>query len=423
MTWQMSNQSFKKVLVDIGLYYIKEAIRTMSSISRKTPSVSKKHSSIEKMIVELESGITRLEKQRAKKDIIYHKNTPVLRSLNEIITSTPENLTYLLGGLMIEGGIYVLFSHKGQGKSTFAMQMGIALAKGESMKVFEDYNMPSNTNPQYVIYLDYELSAAQIKARYNGIDVQNFHWAGPCQSANTSDLVKLAEQYIHRFPKGENVVLFIDNLTKIGSGYIFPTEARELYAKLNRFKSMQKEQFDRTITIVLITHTQKDAKMGTPITQNNYSGAQDIIISADGVFAIGPTKFGNDTKLFKVLNNRNAKEPNSVSVMRHVNKPYSHFEIIDEMTEDEALAGRKTVKQTSKGMSARKKTESKYPDVTRTIVEEMRKKLGELNPDTGKNYTQKDLAEYYGVPPTYVSDYLRGKRKLKPDSNSEIREE
>lgn len=421
MTWQMSNQSFKKVLVDIGPYYIKEAIRTMSSISRKTPSVSKKHSSIEKMIVELESGITRLEK-RAEKNVIFRKNTPVLRSLDEIISSVPEKLTYLLGGLMIEGGIYVLFAHKGQGKSTFAMQMGLALAKGESMEIFEDYDMPSNTNPQHVIYLDYELSGTQIKARYHGIKAPRFHWAGPCQSANTSDLVKLAEQYIQTIPEGENVVLFIDNLTKIGSGYIFPTEARELYAKLNRFKSMQKEQFDRTITIVLITHTQKDAKMGTPITQNNYSGAQDIIISADGVFAIGPTKFGNDTKLFKVLNNRNAKEPNSVSVMRHVNKPYSHFKVISEMTEKEALEGRKTARQTPMEKSGRNSNVAnlKYPLLTITQVKKMREMLEENDPATGRTYTQKKVAQHFGIPETYVKRYLKGKIIPISDSNSEL---
>ncbi len=419
----MSKSSMQGELIGVAFCCLKRLVRYGFNCSRNISSLYQKFNEVREINNDIQSDLAKLKAQRAKKDLLFRKNAPVLRSLSEIIASAPEKLTYLLGGLMIEGGIYVLFSHKGQGKSTFAMQMGLALAKGESMRIFKEYNLPSNTNPQHVIYLDYELSAAQIKARYNGINVQNFHWAGPCQSAGTSDLMKLVEHCIYETPKDENVVLFIDNLTKIGSGYSQPADARDLYANLNHFKSVQKERYGRIVTIVLVTHTQKETKMGAPITQNNYSGAQDIIISADGVFAIGPTKFGNDTKLFKVLNNRNAKEPNSVSVMRHVNKPYSHFEIIDEMTEDEALAGRKTVKQTSKGMSARKKTESKYPDVTRTIVEEMRKKLGELNPDTGKNYTQKDLAEYYGVPPTYVSDYLRGKRKLKPDSNSEIREE
>lgn len=419
----MRKSSIQRELVGVIICSLKGLVRHGFNCIRNIPALYQKFNDVREMNSDIQCDIAKLKAQRAKKDLLFRKNAPVLRSLSEIIASAPENLTYLLGGLMIEGGIYVLFSHKGQGKSTFAMQMGLALAKGESMRIFEEYNLPSNTNPQHVIYLDYELSTAQIKERYNGINVQNFHWAGPCQSAGTSDLMKLLEHCIYETPKGENVVLFIDNLTKIGSGYSQPADARDLYANLNHFKSVQKERYGRIVTVVLVTHTQKDAKVGMPITQNNYSGAQDIIISADGVFAIGPTNFGNDTKLFKVLNNRNTKEPDTVSVIKHINQPYSHFEVLGEMTEDEALAGRKTVKQTSKGMSARKKTESKYPDVTRTIVEEMRKKLGEPNPDTGKNYTQKDLAEYYGVPPSYVSDYLRGKRKLKPDSNSEITEE
>lgn len=406
----MSKSSMQGELIGVASCCLKGLVRYGFNCSRNISSLYQKFNDVRIMNSEIQHDIAKLKAQRAKNETIFRKNAPVLRSLSEIITSEPEKLTYLLGGLMIEGGIYVLFSHKGQGKSTFAMQMGLALAKGESMRIFEEYNLPSNTNPQHVIYLDYELSAAQIKARYNGINVQNFHWAGPCQSAGTSDLMKLLEHCIYETPKGENVVLFIDNLTKIGSGYSQPADARDLYANLNHFKSVQKERYGRIVTIVLVTHTQKDAKVGMPITQNNYSGAQDIIISADGVFAIGPTNFGNDTKLFKVLNNRNTKEPDTVSVIKHVNQPYSHFEVYGEMAEDEALAGKKTAKQTPKGMSVRKRTKSKYP-MTRTEVEEMREMLEEIDSNTGKIYTKTDIAKHFGIPDSYVTRYLDGVMK------------
>ena len=413
----MSNTLFIKNLSEICRCLIKEGIRYCFSILRSTGDLSQEVNSVKRRLNKIRDDLNELEQGHNVKDFSFRQKMPPFRSLDETLDSTPDELTYLLGGLMIQGGTYVLFAHKGQGKSTFAMQIGLALARGEDIKLFSEYNKSTGNSPLDVIYLDYELSNAQIKERYHGVNSQNLHWMGTCKSSDTSECMKLSEVYLKQISKGKNAVLIIDNLSKIGGGYIQPTEAKELYAELDGLKSRQKEKYGRILTIILITHTQKDAKSGKPITPNDYSGAQDIIISADGVFAIGPTEFGNDTKLFKVLNNRNSIEPNNVAVIKHVNKPYSHFVFVAEMSETEALTG----KATSNHQSPDKKL--KYHRLNNSQVEDMKAMTGMIDPNTGKKYRQNDIAKKYNIPDSYVKRYLNGEMKTDPDPETKTEQE
>ncbi|MBQ0074189.1 MAG: AAA family ATPase [Prevotella sp.] len=402
-------------LTDSVFCAVKELIRSGFRVLR-VPSVTKKRNAIEARLYQIEYSLVDLEMKRKVEDFTFQQSMPSFRSLDETLSSTSEALKYLFGGLMVEGGTYVVFAQKGQGKSTFAMQMALALAKGKDLKLFSEYNRSAeDISPHHVLYLDYELSAIQIKERYRGVSAPTLHWLGTCRSKNTSDCMKLMEEYLLKIPEGEEVVVFVDNLTKIGCGYSQPTEAKELYARLDGLKHTQKNKHGRTLTVILVTHTQKDVKPGAPLTQNDYSGAQDIIISADGVFAIGPTKFGNDTKYLKVLNNRNAIEPDTVSVIKHVNQPYSRFEVVSEMSEADALAGRAT-----SSILSSEKEEPKYPKLTISQVEEMRTRLSQIDPETGKNFTKKKVAEFYHIPESYVKRYKDGSMKPIPDHEPEI---
>jgi hypothetical protein len=91
------------------------------------------------------------------------------------------------------------------------------------------------------------------------------------------------------------------------------------------------------LTFVLVAHTNKEG-YGVSIGTEHLKGTSKVADYADLVLAIGPTRFGKQIKMLKVLNNRNEPEPETILVMKKVDSPpLLHFEPVREMCEEDAL--------------------------------------------------------------------------------------
>lgn len=195
-----------------------------------------------------------------------------VRSANAVIreaAATPDP-TPLWLELWYEGEVSCLFADSNAGKSIYAVQIGIDIAR-RGLKV---------------LYLDFELSPKQFQMRYSDGAVlydfpPNFFRVEVNRERLGGDFDEVVMHDIEQAMLDTGAkVLIIDNLTWLINEAEKGADAAELMKQLMAMK------FKYGWSILVIAHTPK-RPLTNPITQNDLGGSKKLFNFFDSVFVIG----------------------------------------------------------------------------------------------------------------------------------------
>lgn len=250
-----------------------------------------------------------------KPEVILNDNTAAIikklpRTAHQRMEDAKNQLPIkkLVGTLWFSGELHILFGDNGTGKSIWATQIADALTKGKSVMDI----LPNETEPQKVLFYDFELSDKQFELRYTdeyGVPYkfsQNFH-------IDNIDFRALAEEHIGVSPDEmilkkieqsiielQPQVLIIDNLTYLKTETTQDAKvALEILRKLNQLKTKYE------LSILVLAHTPK-IKSGQPITNNDLAGSKQLSNFADSISAIGKSYNGKQEKYIKQIKCRSS---------------------------------------------------------------------------------------------------------------------
>ncbi len=194
-------------------------------------------------------------------------------------------------GMVYENECTCIFSDTNVGKSILAVQIGIDIARHNTLNV---------------LYVDYELSERQFAARYTDDNGQmmdmpdNFFRAQMCDTISSDDLDQDAvERVIEAIKQTAADVVIIDNITWLSCQTEQGDVAGMLMMRLSEIKRRGK------LTIIVIAHTPK-RPAAQPITLNDIGGSKKIANFMDSVIAMGRSTQGEDVRYIKHLKGRNS---------------------------------------------------------------------------------------------------------------------
>ncbi|HWZ15878.1 MAG TPA: AAA family ATPase [Mucilaginibacter sp.] len=212
----------------------------------------------------------------------------------------------LLGTLWHEHELCILFADTNLGKSILAVQIGYHLGKAGCMEPFG-----SEVNEALkVLYIDFELSTSQFKARYcdqlHGSHHfgENFIRAEFNPAGDDPLLYDKYENYVQKMIEGairqtNAEVLIIDNITCVGGVATQATAALPLIKTLKALKTKHR------LSVLVLAHTPKRS-LYNPITVNDLQGSKMLINFADSAFAIGQSHQNPRLRYIKQIKQRNS---------------------------------------------------------------------------------------------------------------------
>jgi len=215
----------------------------------------------------------------------------------------------LFGDFWLEGELSILFSDSGRGKSTLAVQIAEAIARGKPIPPME-----SSCEAQSVLYFDFELSEKQFAARYSAVDEDgkrhryrfsdNFLRAQTALHSELPPGFKTVTEFIqHSFTEllrqtGARVVI-VDNITFLKGANENASAAAQLMKTLKHLKEYY------GLSILVLAHTPK-LPFTSPFSLNDMQGSKMLSNFADNVFALGDSHQAKDLRYLKHLKPRAA---------------------------------------------------------------------------------------------------------------------
>lgn len=239
----------------------------------------------------------------------------------------------LAGEMWREGEINIFFAPQNVGKSLLAVQIGVAIAKGESD--FPEY-FQVETQPQKVIYLDLELSDRQVTKRYRDSDLNDKRFIRARLDEDIKHNRKLVDQFFDILPSiGDAKVVIIDNLSALDPDLENAKEATELILRVKKYAASM------GISVMLISHTPKLA--GGELKMQSLKGSSQLGNLVDSCFAIADTKFRNRVYLKQLKSRDNEKvyiEDNVLVMERRAEKGLRMIPIETAEEHDVMMQGR-----------------------------------------------------------------------------------
>lgn len=214
----------------------------------------------------------------------------------------------MCGSLWKKGELVFLFAGPKRGKSIFAVQIADALSKGEPLL---EGILQNECDPQRVGYIDFELMDNEWYSRYADDRTEfsyefNENLIIIDQNPDFTDYDSGMDKVI--FASIEEAVLsykldavVIDNITWLAQVATSDTQAAlELMKKLDSLKK-------RTgISILILAHSPKINAV-LPLDENMMGGSKHLSNFAQGVFAIGKSVIGKETRYIKECVRRNGR--------------------------------------------------------------------------------------------------------------------
>ena len=289
----------------------------------------------------------------------------------------------LFGQLWFEHEVCILFSSTNLGKSILAVQIADAISSGRRAMGLE-----MESDPQTVLYFDFELSDKQFELRYVSESGSHYHFSPKLKRAeinpdgvecpdgcNFEDFVKLSlQQAVEHF---NAKVIIIDNITFLCRE---AEKAKDALPLMQWLKSFGKK-YD--LSILVLAHTPK-RNNSNPITMNDLFGSSMQMNFCDGMFAIGKSAKGNQVRYIKELKQRNLPFAYDSEYVREceIVKPddFLHFRFIGYGCESEHLR-----------------------QITYTDREALIEKVKELS---GRGKTQREISYELGISVGTVNNYL-----------------
>jgi RecA-family ATPase len=196
-------------------------------------------------------------------------------------------ITPLFGEVWQQGELHILFADTGLGKSIFAVALADALSKGRNF-----LGLANATDPQRVLYYDFELSDRQFRNRYSDDSGNSYHFADNFFIENIDfkeffaegkpknfieDLFKRIRQDL---TETEAQILIIDNITFLSLQS--PTDTDIALGVMRNLDTL-KSEFN--LSILVLAHTPKRSP-SAPLSLNDLAGSKMISNFSDSVSAI-----------------------------------------------------------------------------------------------------------------------------------------
>lgn len=236
-------------------------------------------------------------------DVIPIRENPELDSINsisyqEMVSSTPSPLEYILFPWLPTQGIAFIFAATGVGKTLFTMNVAYAIAGGGN---FLKYNAPK---PKKILYIDGEMAYTQVHARFCDIVKQQGFLDYPeMWSLLTPDKVlpfrlpkiddPMGKEFYNKFLKKEKIeVVIFDNLSTLSNfDESSSSEWKTIQDWILHLRSIG-------LSIIIVHHAGKDP--------SGYRGTSKMIDVADTAISLqAPTddkleSEDQDTTKFKI---------------------------------------------------------------------------------------------------------------------------
>jgi RecA-family ATPase len=219
----------------------------------------------------------------------------------------------LFGEIWFEGELCILFADTNLGKSILAVQIAESISNGKSIVPFK-----LETEPQKVIYFDFELSDKQFETRYAERNQTGDFFTNHYQFSKNflrgeinpeSEMPKhfrTFEEYLnfsieYLLAKTNAKILIVDNLTYLRS------ETEKAKDALPLMKELKKLKQKHGLSILALAHTPK-RDLSKPITRNDLQGSKMLINFCDSSFAIGESSKDKNLRYIKQIKERNTNK-------------------------------------------------------------------------------------------------------------------
>lgn len=299
----------------------------------------------------------KLKDKFSKRSQNSQNDAPIVSGDQVIHTSEPER-KWIIPGILREGDTCVLFAPEKTGKTTLAINWACSINSGVC-----DISLPN--------YFPVKVPAIYYNMEMDDCLLNEFIGQNPYFSS-----LKLVNKRVWRSTdelvenvrtKLENVqsscVVFIDNLTTCGLNSTADA-ARALHQSLMNLKEDRLKRHGVHTTIVLITHTIKDAKSNR-IDTSDMRGSTVLSSLADVSLGLFPAKEAGQV-LLKTVHIRSAAKPEECYLMERISIPGNqHFRFLQMVKEEDAMDKSATsVDEAPEGVR-------KYKDVPYAEREEM----------------------------------------------------
>lgn len=220
-----------------------------------------------------------------------------VRRANQVIKEAAElaDPTLLFDCLIIQGELIILFADTGIGKTIFAVQIGIYVAKTGII----------------VLYIDLELSDKQFEKRYKDEFGNHYVFPDGFFRADYTPIFSLPqnisyEEYFigsleNSIEQSGAQMVIIDNMTKLSSG-----DTDSAKNTIPVMESLSRLKRDKGITFLVLEHNKK-VDSTQPISLNHLQGSKFKSNFADSVFSIGRCAQDKKMRYVKQLKVRSAE--------------------------------------------------------------------------------------------------------------------
>lgn len=239
------------------------------------------------------------------------------RSIFDIVNNpTIASNVSLIRNYITPGGVTMIYSSDGNGKSCLSSQICLHIAKGEPCLFLpEEERVP--LEPQYVLSYDIETEDDDFVERYGGVADELPKDRLKVISDGFDSLDEFFYDLVERIDSVDgNVLINIDSISMVlpslnGSNPLI------FFRRLKKIQRDYKNNEGRYITVLIINHSTKD--------QEVFLGSSKIGNFTTCRLAILPCEKGDDYKIVKVEKLRKSGSKESF-IIRRVDEPWLHFE-------------------------------------------------------------------------------------------------
>jgi len=252
---------------------------------------------------------------------------------------TPKKL---FGDFWCEGEVCILFSSANTGKSILAVQVADSISKGTSI-----LNFSSDTEPQKVLYFDFEMTKKQFENRYSEDFNNHYSFSDNFLRAEINPDTEIPENVVfedflverleHAVVESNVKTLIIDNITYLKD------ETENARKALPLMKHLKRIKVKHNLSLLVLAHCPK-RNFQNPLTKNDLQGSSMLMTFCDSAFAVGESAFDKSLRYLKQIKVRNGEflyDSENVLVCE-VHKPHNflRFDFVNFASEKDHLKER-----------------------------------------------------------------------------------
>jgi len=258
-----------------------------------------------------------------------------LQKMNDVMLEGQQQKPskMLIGNLVKENEVAIIFGDEGTGKSILAFQMGEAISTGQTLFNLEDDDFANEAAPKRTIFFDFELQSQELYQRYSHDGQMHFFHENFTRASISPEFIdfddaddRISNEIQAVIEANEPEFVIIDNITYITSESQDPAIASKLMKKL---LGIQKRF--APLSILVIAHTPK-RDMSMPIESRHLAGAKNLSNFCHSLIAVSPSKKDPYKRYIKHLKCRNGAkihgEDNVIEAIVCANGTFLGYEFV-----------------------------------------------------------------------------------------------